>query len=184
MRPDTHWKSAVVVFTLAFLPVASAAQEKSAAPNPSAKPETAEKPTQHESPHPFVAMAGAWSGGGTLTTSSGERNRLRCRANYSAGHGGKSLRLSIRCASDSYNFDLSSNVVDRNGRIYGDWRESNYSVSGTVSGRLSGDRIQAMAKGDSFSAGLALTTHGNRQSVSITPRATFITGVHIALHKR
>jgi hypothetical protein len=75
-------------------------------------------------------------------------------------------------------------VVDRNGRIHGDWRESNYSVSGTISGRLSGDRIQAMARGDSFSAGLSLTTRGNRQSVSITPRETFITGVHIALHKR
>ena len=130
MRPNTHWQAAFAALTLALLPAAGAAQEKSAAPNTSAKPEaaataepgakpenTTEKAARHESPHPFVAMAGAWSGGGTLTTSSGERNRLRCRANYNAGHGGRSLRLSIRCASDSYNFDLSSNVVDRNGRI-------------------------------------------------------------------
>jgi hypothetical protein len=181
MRSNTAWVTAIMALPLALLTVPGTAEEKVADPELAAKPE---KSAAHVNVHPFVAMAGAWSGGGTLTTSSGERNRLRCRANYNAGHGGKSLRLSIRCASDSYNFDLSSNVVDRNGRIYGDWRESNYSVSGTVSGRLSGDRIQAMAKGDSFSAGLSLTTRGNRQSVSITPRETFITGVYIALHKR
>jgi hypothetical protein len=134
--------------------------------------------------HPFAAMAGSWSGGGTLTTSSGERNRLRCRAHYAAGRASRSLQLSIRCASDSYNFDLASSIVEKSGRIHGQWSESNYNVAGTVSGRLSGDHIRATASSSSFTAGLALTTRGNRQSVSITPRDAFITSVHIALRKR
>jgi hypothetical protein len=153
----------VLLFALAPLP--GAAEEK-------------------ESAHPFVAMAGSWSGGGTLTTSSGERNRLRCRAYYAAGRASRSLQLSIRCASDSYNFDLASSVVEKGGRIYGRWSESNYNVAGTVSGRVSGDQIRATASSSSFTTGLSLTTRGNRQSVSIVPRETFITGVHIALRKR
>lgn len=133
---------------------------------------------------PFGPLAGAWSGGGTLTTSSGTRERLRCRAHYSVGQGGRSLQLGIRCAGDSYRFDLASSVVARRGRIFGRWSESSYNASGTVSGTASGDRIRAMARGNTFSAGLALTTRGNRQSVTITPRGAAITGVHLSLQRR
>jgi hypothetical protein len=165
MRPGSSRAIAALALLFGLAPPPGAAQEK-------------------DSAHPFVAMAGSWSGGGTLTTSSGERNRLRCRAHYAAGRASRSLQLSIRCASDSYNFDLASSVVEKGGRIHGQWSESNYNVAGTVAGRLSGDQIRATASSSSFTAGLALTTRGNRQSVSITPREAFITGVHIALRKR
>src|SRR5512135_3192879 len=64
-------------------------------------------------PGPFRALAGSWAGGGTLSMSSGEQERLRCRAAYDVGGGGDQLRLNIRCASDSYNIDLSSDVAYR-----------------------------------------------------------------------
>jgi hypothetical protein len=159
---------------------APAAQPQAAPQTPAATPVKAEPPP----PHVFSVMAGTWSGGGTLTLSSGTRERLRCRAHHAVGRGGKSLSLSIRCASDSYRFELASNVVERRGRIYGRWSEASNGVSGTVSGHAAGHRVRAVARSDSFTAGLAMTTNGNRQSVSITPRGTFITGVHIALRKR
>jgi len=53
---------------------------------------------------PFSAMAGTWSGGGTMTMSSGTEERLRCRAQYDVVVGGNDLRLNLRCGSDSYNF--------------------------------------------------------------------------------
>ena len=137
-----------------------------------------------EGRRPFGPLAGSWSGGGTLTTSSGTRERLRCRAHYSVGQGGRSLQLGIRCAGDSYRFDLASSVVARRGRIFGRWSESGYNASGTVSGTASGDRIRALARGNTFSAGLALTTRGNRQSVAITPQGAAITGVHLSLQRR
>ena len=34
---------------------------------------------------PFAGMAGSWTGGGTLTMSDGQRERLRCRAADAAG---------------------------------------------------------------------------------------------------
>ena len=42
--------------------------------------------------------------------------------------------------------------------------------SGTITGRASGERVQAHARGDVFSADLSLTTRGNRQSVAIRPQ--------------
>ena len=133
---------------------------------------------------PFTALNGTWSGGGTLTTASGTQDRLRCRASYTPGQGGEQLRLNIRCASDNYNFDLSSDVTSRNGQISGEWIEASRNASGTVTGRASGERVQAHARGDVFSADLSLTTRGNRQSVAIRPQGTEVQQVSLALSRR
>lgn len=135
-------------------------------------------------PSPFHAMAGSWAGSGTLSMASGERERLRCRAAYNVGGSGAQLRLNIRCASDSYNIDLSSDVAYRGGEISGEWAESSHNASGTIAGHASGDRIEAQARGQSFSAGLSLTTRGSRQVVSIRPAGAEITAVNLELQRR
>jgi len=129
-------------------------------------------------------LAGSWAGGGTLSMQSGEQERLRCRAAYDVDGSGAQLRLNIRCASDSYNIDLSSDVAYRGGAISGEWSEASHNASGTIEGRASGDRIEAMARGQTFSAGLSLITRGSRQMVSIRPEGTEITGVQLELSRR
>ena len=133
---------------------------------------------------PFAALAGSWSGGGILNTTDGSQERLRCRASYDVAGTGAELRLNIRCASDSFNIDLASDVQYRGGEIFGSWSEASHNASGTISGRAAGGRIEASARGESFSANLSLTTHGNRQMVSIRPQGTSITGVTLALDRR
>ena len=130
--------------------------------------------------HPFAAIAGTWTGGGTIDLTNEIHERLRCRATYTYGKP-NSLALSIRCASDNYKFELSSNVVERGGQFSGSWSETGYGVSGTISGRVSGQHISAVAKGDNFNATLAVNTNGNHQSVTITPQATYIIKVQIGL---
>jgi hypothetical protein len=137
-----------------------------------------------EAASPFRALAGSWAGGGTLSMQSGEQERLRCRAAYDVDGSGAQLRLNIRCASDSYNIDLSSDVAYRGGAISGEWSEASHNASGTIEGRASGDRIEAMARGQTFSAGLSLITRGSRQMVSIRPEGTEITGVQLELSRR
>jgi len=112
-------------------------------------------------------MAGTWSGGGMLSTAGGQQERLRCRASYNVAGAGDELRLSLRCASPSYNFDLASNVEDRGGAISGEWTEASRNASGTLEGRAVGDHVEAAARGQNFSANLSLTTRGNRQMISI-----------------
>ena len=68
---------------------------------------------------PFAAMAGTWSGGGVLQTTDGQQEQLRCRASYEVAGSGEQLRLNLRCASASYNFDLASEVEYRGGAISG-----------------------------------------------------------------
>jgi hypothetical protein len=131
---------------------------------------------------PFAALAGNWSGGGILQSSDGTQERLRCRASYDVG--GAELRLNLRCASASYNFDLTSEVQYRGGAIVGTWSEASRSASGTLSGRASGGQIEASAQGPNFSAALSLTTRGNRQFVSLRPQGMNITRVSLELERR
>src|SRR5215831_19663153 len=70
---------------------------------------------------PFSALAGSWSGGGKINFSDGSSDRLRCRATYAVGGGGSSASLTLRCASDSYNFSLSSNITSQGGAVSGTW---------------------------------------------------------------
>src|SRR6266567_697927 len=133
---------------------------------------------------PFAAMAGSWSGGGMLSTTDGMQERLRCRASYDVAASGAELRLNLKCASQSYNFDLASEVQYRGGAISGSWSEASRNASGTISGRAAGDHIEAAARGENFSANLSLTTRGGQQTVSIRPQGTNVTAVSIALNRR
>jgi hypothetical protein len=133
---------------------------------------------------PFSAMAGSWSGGGSLSTNDGMQERLRCRASYDVAGSGAELRLNLKCASQSYNFDLAGDVQYRGGAISGSWSEASRNASGTISGRANGDHIEAAARGDNFSANLSLTTRGSRQTVTIRPQGTNVTAVSLALDRR
>jgi len=133
---------------------------------------------------PFRTLAGSWAGGGVISMASGEQERLRCRASYDVDGAGTALRLNLRCASDSYNFDLASDVEYRDGAISGVWTEASRNASGNIEGRAIGDRIEAAARGQSFSANLSLTTRGNRQVVSIRPEGTDVRAVSLELARR
>ena len=71
----------------------------------------------------FAALAGNWSGGGTMQLANGGREPLRCRASYAVGSGGGKLRLSIRCASDSYRIDWPATSRATARPISGQWSE-------------------------------------------------------------
>jgi hypothetical protein len=159
----------------------AAAQERGLEGHITTLPEPTEAALKPATIHPFAAIAGSWTGSGTIDLTNDIHEKLRCRANYNYGQSTSSLVLAIRCASDNYKFELTSNVVERGGQISGQWNETAYKVSGSISGRVSGNRITAVAKGDSFNAAIAVNTTGNKQSVTITPQATYIVNVQIAM---
>jgi len=122
--------------------------------------------TQVRSATPFGALAGSWSGSGTIELSNA-REPIKCRASYDVLEERSSLQLNIRCASDSYNFDLRASANYSGGAIKGSWSEATRNAAGTISGHAEGERIQVLATGPAFTAELILVTRGNRQSVSI-----------------
>lgn len=146
--------------------------------------EPATTTAHNEKTHPFAAIAGNWSGGGTIELTNDITEKLRCRANHSFRQDNSSLALNIRCASDNYKFELISNVVERRGQISGQWSEAAYKASGTISGRVAGNRVVAVARSDSLTTDVSVTTTGNRQTIVITPEKTYVIKVQIALARR
>jgi hypothetical protein len=136
----------------------------------------------HGQAGPFHGLAGSWSGTGTITTSAGTE-RLRCRVRYAIGEGGAVLQQELRCASDSYRFDVSSTVSSRGAGISGTWTETNRNVSGNVSGTARPGLIQARVDGVGFTAGLSISTSGSSQSVQIRPSGGDIQAVAVTLHR-
>ena len=116
---------------------------------------------------PFNRLAGQWAGSGIIELTNGRRESIRCRAAYDVLSQQKKLQLNIRCASDSYNFDLRASATYSGGSVSGIWSESTRNVGGTISGRAEGDHIHVLAKSSSFAATLTVVTHGARQSVVI-----------------
>jgi hypothetical protein len=107
-----------------------------------------------------------------------------CKATYAVNATGKSVQQTLRCASDSYRFEISSNVISEGSSLSGSWAEVTRGVSGNISGRASGAEIVANVAGAGFTAHLDVRTQGERQSVTIRPQGgTDVAGVSIALRK-
>jgi hypothetical protein len=133
---------------------------------------------------PFLGLSGYWSGSGTITMTNGAAERIRCRATYAVNGTGRAVQQTLRCASDSYRLEISSNVMSEGGTLSGSWSEASRGVSGSISGRASGSEILANVAGSGFVARLDVRTHGDRQSVTIRPQGgTDVAAVSIALHK-
>jgi len=135
-----------------------------------------------QSTGPFAGFEGAWSGTGTVALSDGSTERIRCKADYKVNGTGLSLKQSLHCASDSYKFDLSSDVTSNGDRISGNWSEASRNIFGNLQGTAGGGRIDVFVEASGFAANLTLRTIGNRQSVQINSKGE-IRGVNITMTK-
>src|ERR1700680_5117981 len=131
---------------------------------------------------PFAGFAGTWSGNGTVSLSDGTTERLRCKADYKVNGTGLGLKQSLNCASDSYKFDLSSNVTSQGERISGNWSEASRNIFGNLQGTAGGGQIEVFVEASGFAANLTLRTNGNKQTVQISSKGE-IRGVTITMGK-
>jgi hypothetical protein len=133
---------------------------------------------------PFAALQGSWSGTGTIVLSSGAKERIRCSSNDRLGSSSTELRLELNCESDSYKFNLQSQIVYRDGTVSGNWFEKTRATGGSISGRIAGNQINVRAAGQTFNALLSVTTRGDRQSISIQSPGSEMSDVTITLARK
>lgn len=136
----------------------------------------------HAQSAPFAGFDGSWSGNGTVALSDGSIERIRCKADYKVNGSGQSLKQSLNCASDSYKFDLSSDVTSYGDRISGNWSEKSRNIFGNLQGTAGGGQIDVFVEASGFAANLTLRTTGNRQTVQISSKGE-IRGVTITMSK-
>jgi hypothetical protein len=120
---------------------------------------------------PFAGLAGGWSGQGTVALSDGTTERIRCKADYKVNDTGLGMKQSLHCASDSYKFDLSSDVTCQGERVSGNWSEASRNIFGNLQGIAGRRHIDVLVEAVGFSANLTLRTNGNRQTVQISSKS-------------
>ena len=132
---------------------------------------------------PFSSFAGNWTGNGTVSTTSGSKERLRCRAHYDVGGGGTSMTQNLTCASDSYKFNVVSTVSSDGNSISGDWSETSRGANGRISGSITPTQVSAYVSGVGFTARIGITAKGGSQAVTISPTGTDISNVYVSMSK-
>ena len=136
----------------------------------------------HAQSAPFAGFDGSWAGNGTVTLSDGTTERIRCKADYKVNGNGLGLKQNLHCASDSYKFDLSSDVTSQGDRISGNWSEASRKIFGSLQGTAGGGQIDVFVEASGFAANLTLKTTGNKQTVQINYKGE-IRGVNITMSK-
>ena len=128
---------------------------------------------------PLAQFAGSWSGAGKITVQNGSSERIRCRSSNNAS--GRAMTLSLRCASDSYKFELASDITSDGNSISGSWNETSRGVVGSLSGKISGSNITATATSVGVTAALSIKTSGNALSVSIRSPGSEVSEVSVTM---
>ena len=131
---------------------------------------------------PFAGFDGSWSGNGTVTLSNGTTEHIRCKADYKVAASGMGLKQALHCASDSYKFDLTSDVTSQGDRISGNWSEKSRNIFGNLQGTAGGGQINVFVEASGFAATLNLRTTGTKQVVQIESKGE-IRGVSITMTK-
>ena len=131
---------------------------------------------------PFAGFDGSWSGNGTVSLSNGSTERIRCKADYKVNSTGMGLKQALHCASDSYKFDLTSDVTSQGDRISGSWSEKRRNVFGNLQGTDGNGQISVFVEASGFAATLNLRTNGAKQVVQIESKGE-IRGVSITMTK-
>jgi hypothetical protein len=134
-----------------------------------------------QSDGPFAGFAGSWRGSGRVVGTNGNSEPIRCRATYSVSPDGAGLSQSLVCASDSYRFDIRSDVISDGSSVHGTWQETTRNAVGSFDGRIRAGLFEGTVAGPGFSARMSVRTTSGRQVVSIDPQGTNVTKIDIAM---
>lgn len=132
---------------------------------------------------PIEAMAGYWSGAGSVALNSGKTERVKCAVTYKIGDAGGQIKQNMRCASQDYTINATADLRVHGGNVTGSWEEKTYSATGQVSGRFAGNAFNLSIKGANFSAAMNLSVSDCKQTISITPQGLEVNRISIALAK-
>jgi hypothetical protein len=102
-------------------------------------------------------LDGLWSGGGTVTYASGDRERARCKAHY-VPRGNRRVAVTATCATPSGNVSQTALLSKTGeGRYSGRFFNEQYSIAGTIQVIVNGSSQLVRLFSSSGSASLTLS---------------------------
>ena len=126
-------------------------------------------------------LLGSWSGSGQIRYDDGGSEAVRCTAFYTGSN--ESLRLAIRCRSDSTEVEIRGLLTRQGELLTGTWEERTFNVSGEAKGRIQGDKMTLSITGGVFSGSMSVAHAGSKQVVTINTQGIKMRSVNVTLAK-
>lgn len=110
----------------------------------------------HQAAAQSAGLEGSWHGGGSVAFGSGQHERAQCRAQYRRASA-NAYTVTATCATPSGRATQTATLRQVGGNTYqGQFRNSEYDVSGTIVVTVSGNRQSVRLSGDAGSAAFEL----------------------------
>jgi hypothetical protein len=122
-----------------------------------------------QSANPFTIFGGGWTGSGFIHSSNLTKEQVRCRGTFIPVNMPNifSLKVELRCAGDSDNFNIQSELIYDGNAISGTWSEISRGINGNVTGTIKGDEIQVVLASDFFTATFAMIIADDKLQINI-----------------
>lgn len=104
-----------------------------------------------------ASLEGSWSGGGTVTFSTGNVESARCKASFRR-RSGETFAMNAVCATPSGRVAQTAELNRvSNTRFSGEFHNSEYGITGNISITLRGNTLSASLDGGGASASFSLS---------------------------
>jgi hypothetical protein len=170
------------LFALCFLPIDLPAQSASAGESQSAsvlvvpvpvpavrRPAIAPPPPPAPEIDPIENLAGKWSGEGTMVPTSGRNEQFRCIITYRVANEASRVHQHLRCQGENRNFDAVTRMSIEDDKVTGDWADNVYSISGTLSGKVTAKGFNIQLTSFFFDARMSVVSSNCQQTVKVVP---------------
>jgi hypothetical protein len=117
----------------------------------------------------IAGLAGRWAGHGTIIPAFGPSEDFKCVITYFPNDEGTRVRQNLRCNGASLRFDAATHLEIEGAQITGHWMDNIYSLTGTVSGAVTGEGFVIVLSGEFFNATMTVVSSGCEQSVTVVP---------------
>lgn len=102
-----------------------------------------------------AGLAGTWSGGGTMVSSSGNAEKVRCRATFRQIGNGATMRAT--CANATSRIVQTADLTRVSASRYiGDFTNAEFGITGSIRITLSGNSLSAALAGGGGTASINL----------------------------
>jgi hypothetical protein len=115
--------------------------------------------------NPFDQLKGDWTGGGMVTPSRGDPEKVDCKVSYTAA--GSTVTQTLLCAGVDNRYDAKTKFKIKGGKISGSWLETTFDASGNVSGSAIGHLVHARISGDKFSGRMSINVSDAGHTINI-----------------
>jgi len=116
---------------------------------------------------PIMALAGRWAGSATLVPDSGPNQAYSCVVTYFPADNGARLTQNLRCKSENYQFDGTTQLQIAGSKITGRWQDKINNLDGVVNGTVKPDGFDILLSGDFFDAKMTIASTSCQQTFAI-----------------